>query len=107
VNLFLTGRPNMDVRAGLASGAGLRNAARNRDSPPGSQDLPQRLSCVKPEYKITMRKGSVKPWYRANMRFVPIKAIEQQDLQGLHRIRQSVVKPRTVLANQIRGRLGE
>jgi transposase len=41
------------------------------------------------------------------MRFVPIKAIEQQDLQGLHRIRQSVVKPRTVLANQIRGRLGE
>jgi len=41
------------------------------------------------------------------MRFVTVKAIEQQDLQGLHRIRQSVVKQRTALANQIRGLLGE
>jgi len=44
---------------------------------------------------------------RPNMRFVTIKDIEQQDLQGLHRIRQSVVKQRTALANQIRGLLGE
>lgn len=44
---------------------------------------------------------------RPNMRFVTVKAIEQQDLQGLHRIRQSVVKQRTALANQIRGLLGE
>ncbi len=44
---------------------------------------------------------------RPTMRFVTIKAIEQQDLQGLHRIRQSVVKQRTALANQIRGLLGE
>lgn len=44
---------------------------------------------------------------RPNMRFVTVKSIEQQDLQGLHRIRQSVVKQRTALANQIRGLLGE
>jgi transposase len=44
---------------------------------------------------------------RPNMRFVTIKRIEQQDLQGLHRIRQSVVKQRTALSNQIRGLLGE
>ncbi|MCP4407713.1 MAG: IS110 family transposase, partial [Gammaproteobacteria bacterium] len=44
---------------------------------------------------------------RPNMRFVTVKAIEQQDLQALHRIRQSVVKQRTALANQIRGLLGE
>jgi len=44
---------------------------------------------------------------RANMRFVTVKTIEQQDIQGLHRIRQSVVKQRTALANQIRGLLGE
>ncbi len=44
---------------------------------------------------------------RPNMRFVTVKAIEQQDIQGLHRIRQSVVKQRTALANQIRGLLGE
>lgn len=44
---------------------------------------------------------------RPNMRFVSIKSIEQQDIQGLHRIRQSVVKQRTALSNQIRGLLGE
>jgi len=44
---------------------------------------------------------------RANMRFVTVKSVEQQDIQGLHRIRQSVVKQRTALANQIRGLLGE
>ena len=44
---------------------------------------------------------------RPNMRFVTVKNIEQHDLQGLHRIRQSVVKQRTALANQIRGLLGE
>ncbi len=44
---------------------------------------------------------------RANMRFVTVKTVEQQDIQGLHWIRQSVVKQRTALANQIRGLLGE
>lgn len=44
---------------------------------------------------------------RPNMRFVTVKSVEQQDIQGLHRIRQSVVKQRTALANQIRGLLGE
>lgn len=44
---------------------------------------------------------------RPNMRVVTVKGIEQQDIQGLHRIRQSVVKQRTALANQIRGLLGE
>jgi transposase len=39
--------------------------------------------------------------------WVTVKNIKQQDLQGLHRIRQPVVKPRTALANPIRGRLGE
>lgn len=44
---------------------------------------------------------------RPNMRFVTVKSIEQQDLQGLHRMRESVIKQRTALANQIRGLLGE
>jgi transposase len=44
---------------------------------------------------------------RANMRFVAVKTVEQQDIQSLHRIRQSVVKQRTALSNQIRGLLGE
>jgi transposase len=44
---------------------------------------------------------------RPNMRFVPIKNIEQQALLGLHRVRQGFVAARTAQANQIRGLLAE
>ncbi|HIJ83690.1 MAG TPA: IS110 family transposase [Magnetococcales bacterium] len=44
---------------------------------------------------------------RPSMRFVPIKSIEQQDLQSLHRIRSMVVAGRTALINQTRGLLME
>lgn len=44
---------------------------------------------------------------RPSMRFVPIKSIEQQDLQSLHRIRSQAVAERTALINQIRGLLME
>ena len=44
---------------------------------------------------------------RPNMRFVPAKGLEQQDIQSLHRVRSQVVARRTALANQIRGLLLE
>lgn len=44
---------------------------------------------------------------RPNMRFVPIKNVEQQALLGLHRARQGFVRARTAQANQIRGLLAE
>ncbi len=44
---------------------------------------------------------------RPNMRFVPIKSVEQQSVLSLHRVRQGFVKARTAQANQIRGLLGE
>lgn len=44
---------------------------------------------------------------RPNMRFVPVKNIEQQTVLSLHRARQAFVKARTAQANQIRGLLGE
>jgi transposase len=44
---------------------------------------------------------------RSNMRFVPIKSIEQQAILSVHRVRQGFVKARTAQANQIRGLLGE
>ena len=44
---------------------------------------------------------------RPSMRFVPVKNIEQQDIQSIHRVRETLVKNRTQLANQIRGLLGE
>lgn len=42
---------------------------------------------------------------RANMRFVPIKQVEQQDVQSVHRVRERLVKSRTALSNEIRGLL--
>lgn len=44
---------------------------------------------------------------RPNMRFVPIKNIEQQAVLALHCVRQGFVKARTAQANQIRGLLSE
>ncbi len=44
---------------------------------------------------------------RPNMRFVPIKTVEQQAMLALHRARQGYVKARTAQANQIRGLLSE
>ena len=44
---------------------------------------------------------------RPNMRFVPGKTIEQEDVQAIHRIRSRLIKERTALVNQIRGLLGE
>ena len=44
---------------------------------------------------------------RPNMRFVPIKTVEQQAVLALHRARAGFVKARTAQANQIRGLLGE
>jgi len=44
---------------------------------------------------------------RPNMRFVPQKTVEQQNLQSLHRVRCRLVACRTQLINQIRGLLTE
>ncbi|MBC8210905.1 MAG: IS110 family transposase [Gammaproteobacteria bacterium] len=44
---------------------------------------------------------------RPNMRFVPTKSIEQQDIQSIHRMRSQTVSRRTAQANQIRGLLME
>ena len=40
---------------------------------------------------------------RPTMHFVPIKQVEQQDIQSVHRIRSRTVKNRTALINEIRG----
>lgn len=44
---------------------------------------------------------------RESMRFVPMKNVEQQDLQMLHRVRERLVKARTALCNETRGLLHE
>lgn len=44
---------------------------------------------------------------RASTRFIPVKSIEQQDLQCLHRAREKYVTDRTASMNNIRGLLAE
>ncbi|CAD6563413.1 IS110 family transposase [Paraburkholderia sabiae] len=44
---------------------------------------------------------------RPNMRFVPLKNVEQQAMLAIHRARQGFVIARTAQANQIRGLLAE
>ena len=44
---------------------------------------------------------------RPNMRFVPVKSIEQQALLALHRVRQGFVVERTATINRLRGLLTE
>lgn len=41
------------------------------------------------------------------MRFVPLKEVDQQDLQAFHRARERVVKARTALVNESRGLFAE
>jgi transposase len=45
--------------------------------------------------------------FRPTIRFVPIKQIEQQDIQSLQRIRELMMKQRTAIINQVRGLLAE
>lgn len=44
---------------------------------------------------------------RPNIRFVPIKTCQQQDLQSLHRIRERLTDSKRKLSNQTRGLLSE
>ncbi len=44
---------------------------------------------------------------RPTMRFVPLKAIEQQDIQSLHRVRERLIGERTALINEVHGLMHE
>src|SRR5215470_6016614 len=44
---------------------------------------------------------------RPHKRFVPLKTVESQDIQAIHRMRSRLIKERTALVNQIRGLLAE
>jgi transposase len=44
---------------------------------------------------------------RPSMRFVPIKTVEQQDVQALHRVRERLMGARTGLINEMRGLFAE
>jgi transposase len=41
---------------------------------------------------------------RPSMRFVSVKSVEQEDIEAVHRMRAILVRQRTAVINQIRGR---
>ena len=45
--------------------------------------------------------------WRPNLKYVPLKTVEQQDIQALHRIRDKLIRRRTSVVNQVRGLLSE
>ncbi|GAB5540199.1 MAG: IS110-like element IS1111A family transposase [Salibacteraceae bacterium] len=72
---------------------------------------------IPPQYVTPYRKGNKSDYNdasaiaeaatRDDMRFVPVKSQEQQDIQMLHRIRERLIGQRTGLSNQTRGLLAE
>jgi transposase len=44
---------------------------------------------------------------RPTMRFVPLKDIDQQDIQALHRVRERLIGERTALINEVHGLMNE
>ena len=81
------------------------------------QALGHEVKLIAPQYVKPYVKGNKNDYndaeaiaeaaQRPTMRFVPIKSIEQQDIQNLHRQRELIKKARTALVNQIRGLLAE
>lgn len=75
------------------------------------------VKMLPPQHVIPYRKGNKSDYNdaaaiaeaatREDMRFVPVKSQEQQDIQLLHRLRERLVGQRTALSNQIRGLLAE
>jgi transposase len=86
---------------------------------PGSQWLARRLEAMGHTVRI-MPAQYVKPYLKTNksdtldaeaiaeavtrpsMRFVPVKSVDQVDIQALHRIRDQMIGKRTALINQMR-----
>ena len=75
------------------------------------------VKLIAPQFVKPYRKGNKNDYndaeaiaeaaQRPNMRFVPIKSVERQDVQNFHCQRERIKKERTALVNQIRGLLAE
>ena len=79
--------------------------------------LGHEVRLLAPQYVTPFRRGQkndphdalalTEAGQRPNIPTVPIKTIEQQDLQALHRVRERLVKHRTAVVHQVRGLLLE
>jgi transposase len=68
---------------------------------------PQYLRSYVLRNKNDVRDADCKAMGRRRMLLVPIKTIEQQDVQAVHRIRTGLVEQRTFKSNQIRSLITE
>jgi len=81
------------------------------------QELGHTVRLMAPKFVAPYRKGGkndgndaeaiCEAVSRPNMRFVPIKSVDQQSVLTLHRVRQGFVEERTATINRIRGLLSE
>ena len=79
--------------------------------------LGHEVRLLAPQYVVPFRHGQkndpndalalTEAGLRPSIPSVPIKSVEQQDIQAQHRVRERLVKHRTALVNQIRGLLLE
>ena len=79
--------------------------------------LGHEVRLLAPQYVTPFRRGQkndpndalalTEAGQRPHIPTVPIKTVEQQDIQALHRVRERLVKNRTALVNQVRGLLLE
>jgi transposase len=75
------------------------------------------IRLLAPQYVVPFRHGQksdpndalvlTEAGLRPSIPSVPVKSVEQQDIQAQHRVRERLVKNRTALINQIRGLLLE
>lgn len=68
---------------------------------------PYRMSGKRGKNDAADAKAIAEAVTRPNMRFVPVKSVEQQSRLFVHRARQGYVEQRTALINRIRGLLSE
>ena len=104
-------RVEPDCEIGMEACAGAHHWARTL------QSLGYRVKLIAPQF--------VKPYVKSNkhdaadaeaiceamsrpgMRFVPVKSVEQQDTQAMHRVRSELLEQRTAKANQVRSLAAE
>jgi transposase len=81
------------------------------------QDLGHEVRLIAPQYVKAYVRGNKNDYNDAraigeaarvaDMRFVQVKSVAQQDVQAMHRLREARVGERTALCNQLRGLLTE
>jgi transposase len=97
------------VRIGIEACGGAHYGAR-RFRAHGHEVKLMAPQCVKPYVKSNKNdsrdaEAIAEAVTRPTMRFVPIKDVDQQDLQALHRVRERLIGERTALVHEVHGLL--